>query len=72
MYHVLELGAVTGHVLKDTVAEGDASNTAPGYLMHARSKKTFAFRSETPDPEVVLLAHRSADKDESEGKKDSS
>lgn len=66
LYYVLELETLTESQTKETLAEGVTINAAPGYLMHAKSGKTFAFRSETSTPEVISPVPRSAKSDESE------
>lgn len=67
LYYVLELETLAESQTRETtLAEGVMTNAAPGYLMHAKSDKTFAFRSETSTPEVIAPVPRSAKSDESE------
>jgi hypothetical protein len=65
LYYVLELKTLAESQAKDTLAETVMMTTAPGYLMHAKSGKTFAFRSETSKSQVVLPVDPSANRDES-------
>jgi hypothetical protein len=69
LYYVLELETLTEKQKVDTSAEEVLVDAAPGYLMHAKSGKTFAFRCEASTSEAVLPADRPANHDESKDRR---